>query len=210
MITLSYSTINLIYNSPHCYLNKIMGIKQPDNKYFIEGKRIHRIIQDHVAGIKLDDRLEHIKEKFPIVEVVDFDPKCAIEFKVDMKYKMRGFVDGLDKDNKRTLEIKTGKIWSLGEFQKAIQRKIYAIGLPYIKENYLITASSDDSSWDVNKPKIYSLPVTKQDTIDGWKWIHEGIRRLEHIKEFVDEELESTGGNCIDPRCYWGINCQFK
>ena len=211
MITLSYSTINLIYNSPHNYLNKIMGIKQPDNIYFQKGKKIHRIIQDHVAGIKEEPRLSHITERFPVVETVDFDPKCEIEFKIDSKYKMRGFVDGFNKEEGKTLEIKSGKIWSIGEFQRAVQRKIYLIGLPFdVKENYLITASSDDSTWEFNKPKIYSLPVTPQDSVAGWIWIHEGVKRLENIKALVDEELRATDGKCVDSRCYWGDQCQFK
>lgn len=210
-INLSYSTLNMVYTCPHNYLNKQMGIKQPENKYFENGKRLHRIIQDHVAFIKRDERLSHIRMEFPIVETIDFDPKCKIEFKIDDKYDMIGYFDGLNSDNFKTLEIKTSsKKWSMNDFQKAVQRKIYSLALPMIKSNVLIYAHSDDSLWHVNKPKVFEIPVHKSDIGTAWNWIREGVYRLEHIGDSVKKELEPTGGKCQDIRCYYGTFCQFK
>ena len=200
-----------MYTCPHNFLNKQMGIKQPDNKYFENGRRLHRIIQDHVSYKKREDRLIHIYHEFPIVETVDFDPKCKIEFKIDDKYFMIGYFDGMNTDNFTTLEIKTGsKKWSLNDFKKAIQRRIYSIALPMIKTNVLIYAHGDDSLWHVNKPKVYEIPVDKKDLNEAWKWIRDGVDMIEHVGDVVKKELEPTGGKCIDPRCYYGDLCQFK
>lgn len=208
---LSYSQINEVYTCPHNRLNKLMGIQQPPNKYFENGKRLHRIIQDHVAGIKLDDRLKHLKLTFPIVETVDFDPKCKIEFQIDKENSILGYFDGVDFGNRRTLEIKTSsKKWSMGDFQKAMQRGVYCIALPMIEENVLIYAHSDDSLWHINKPKEFNAPVTKEHIAKTWAWLKEGVERIKNIKEVVRKELEETNGKCIDPRCYYGEFCQFK
>lgn len=211
MIKLSYSTLNLIYEHPHNYLNKMMGIQQPKTDFFERGKKLHRIIQDHVAGIKKDDRLNHLTLQFPIVETIDFDPKCKIEFNINKNYSMIGYYDGIDAENGRTLEIKTGnKTWSIGQFDKAVQRKIYCVALPYIKENVLITAVSDESMWKINKPKEFSVPVKKEDYKVAMDWIMQGIYRLEHIKEFVDKELEVSDGKCVERFCFWGDACTFR
>jgi len=211
MIKLSYSTLNLIYTHPHNYLNKIMGIEQPKIFFLEQGKKLHKIIQDHVSGVKKNEKLSHLKLSFPIVETKEFDPNCAIEFKINDKYCMIGYYDGIDHENKRTLEIKTSnKMWSIGQFEKSIQSRIYSIALPHIKENVLITATNDDSLWKVYKPKEYIIPVKKEDKKIAMDWILEGIYRLEHIKEYVDKELEPTGGKCVDRFCFWGNNCQYK
>lgn len=186
-----------------------MGIKSAPNPYFEKGKAIHRIIQDHVSKAKVDERLSYLNLYFPIVERYDFDPRCKIYFQVNKKYSIKGYVDGYNPDNFRSLEIKTGsKRWSLNDFKKSPQRKIYCIGLSMIKENVLIYAPTEDFIKD--KPKKMIIEVTKEDIEEGWNWIKEGIKKVENIKEEVRNELESTDGRCVDPRCYYGNLCQFK
>lgn len=184
-----------------------MGIHQPDNIYFEEGKKVHRIIQDHVARIKTDNSLKHILVKFPVVERVDFDPKCRFEFKFSDKYLMTGFYDGIDWENKRFLEIKSSStLWSMGKFKNSIQRKIYALSNPVFKEAYLITCSRNPDDWKSQPPKTFKLPCTEEDREEARHWIKDGTRILEQ-GEFTKDLVD---GKCVDPRCWWGDNCQFK
>jgi len=183
-----------------------MGYEQPDNIYFQEGKICHRIIQDHVARIKTDKALKHILVHFPIVEVVDFDPQCKFSFKVG-DHIFRGFYDGLDWKNKRFLEIKSSStLWTVGKFQQAIQRKIYALANPILEEAYLITCSRKPSDWTTQLPKVFKVPLTNQDREEALTWIKDSIKMIE-AGEFTSDLVD---GKCVDPRCYWGANCQFK
>lgn len=207
MISLSYSTINQLYKSSHYWINKQMGIQVPDNPAFATGRRLHRIIQDHVSGYKLDDRL-NIKYTFDVVERVDFDPKCKISFKINEKYKVIGFLDGFNTVENRTLEIKTGtKLWTLGDFQRTMQRRIYSIARPEMVENLLITALSDEEQWLITPPKIYKIPVTQKDKDEAMEWIMGGIKIIEsgNFTGGLDED-----GICRDRFCYHGANCYFK
>ena len=203
---LSYSTLNLLHNYPHNFLNKMMCIKQEDKIFFQEGREAHSIIQAHLSGEKIDDRLKHINYTFPVVERVDFDPNCKFQHRLDDKYLLIGFFDGIDRKNKRLLEIKTGyQEWSITKFVNSIQRKIYSMVLP-IDESILITARRKPEEWVLNKPKVYKVPSTKKDTLEALEWILEGIKILEKgdfTKDLVD-------GKCTDPYCYWGNACSFK
>lgn len=184
-----------------------MGFKQPDNIYFREGKICHRIIQDHVARIKTHKSLKHILYQFPIVEIEDFDPRCKFEFEVD-SYTIIGYYDGLNWKNKRFLEIKSSStLWTMGKFQKAIQRKIYALANPKkLDEACLITGSRKPADWKTQPPKFYKVPLTQQDRDEALTWIKEGIKIIK-AGEFTSDLVD---GKCVDPRCYWGENCQFK
>ncbi len=87
---LSYSTIKLLYDHPHCWLNKQMGIKAEEKPWMTEGREAHAIIQAHVSGKKPDERLKHIDFHFPIVEERDFDPRCKFSFQFH-EYEIIGF-----------------------------------------------------------------------------------------------------------------------
>lgn len=210
MISLSYSSLSILYNCPHNWLNKMSGIPQEKKVFFEKGKVLHRIIQDHVARIKTDNRLKHILINFPIVEQVDFDPRCKFSFKFEHgleTYEFIGYIDGLDPDNKRFLEIKSGvNFWSVGKFQQAVQRKIYALARPDFQEAYMITCLSDELVWATNPPKLFKLPLTDQDRVDATKWIDGGIDLLNK----GDFTSDLVNGKCVDRYCYWGKNCQFK
>jgi len=210
MITLSYSTINycLQPENSHNWLNKMMGAKVPDNEFFRNGKRLHEIIQGHLSGKKTDPRLAGINYKFPIVEEVDFDKRCEFTLKINDKYAIRGFVDAKDPENKRLGEIKSaGKMWTVGDFHRSMQRKVYALAFPDYKELVGITALSDDTQWPTIPPKVYPIPLTQKDRDDALKWILEAIERIEK-KEF-DGGLDENK-KCIMRFCNFGINCQFK
>lgn len=206
MITLSYTSISGLHEHPHYWLNRMMGAKMPEWDFFTAGKEGHRIVQDHVAGIKIDPRLESITYRFPMVETVDFDPKMNFRLKINDKYEVQGFIDCLNLEELRSLEIKTGSPWSLGKFQKSFQRKIYSLLKPEIKEQLLLTCSADPDSWLINKPKIFTVCPTTADRDEAMAYILEGIAVIES-GVFTGDLVD---GKCTDPRCLYGENCQFK
>jgi len=191
-----------------------MGIPQPEKPEWAQGKKIHKIIQAHVSGKKAHPHLKHIKYKFPIVEEKEFDERCRFELPITAgmksgkveKYKIIGFLDGLNPEEKRFLEIKSSDpIWSLARFKKSIQRKIYSLNKGF-EESILITCSKVIDLWEAQPPKVYKVPLTMQDKSEAVDWIMKGIQILvsgNFTTDLVD-------GKCVDPRCYWGVNCQFK
>lgn len=210
MITLSYSTIEhcLQPHNSHNWLNKQMGIEVPDNDYFKEGKRLHRITQDHLSGKIIDERLKHIEYVFPLVEETDKDPRCEFFFKVNEKYQVHGFIDADNPEEKIFGELKfSGKMWTLGQFHKSIQRKIYALAKPEYTHCIGITGLLDDSKWENERPKVYRIPLTQRDRDEAVKYINAAIELIEagEFKGGLNEE-----GKCTDFRCYFGANCQFK
>ena len=210
MLQLSYSSLNLLHTCPHNWINKQCQIPPEEKPEWAEGKHCHRLMQDHVSGKKLHKYLKHIKYKFPIVEQVDFDPRCKFEdiFRMDGKdYKIIGFYDGRTKDFKRLLEGKFSfSPWSLSKFQKSMQRKIYAWSNVNFEEAVLITGQRDPELWKDDPPKVYKVPMTQQDQDEAIVWIREGI----HIFESGNFTSDLVDGKCVDRWCYWGQNCQFK
>lgn len=206
MIRLSHSTLKMLYEHPHCWLNRQMKAVVPDNPYFKRGHRLQDLITAHLNGKKVREDLKHIHYSFPTLELVDFDPNCKISFPINDKYEMIGYLDGANYPDKISLEIKTStKMWSLNDFNKAMQRRIYNIAFPFT-ENVLITAIADENLWHIEPPKVFSIPVTEQDKQECWDWIHGGIKILEEgdfTKDLVD-------GKCVDRFCLYGVNCQFK
>lgn len=210
MITLSYTTINncLQPENSHNWLNKQMGIEPPDNEYFQAGKKLHRLTQDHLCGKVIDKRLLHINYTFPIVEEIDKDPKCEFFIKINEKYQVHGFVDGDDPDNHRFAELKfSGKMWSIGQFHRSMQKKIYALGHPTYNDFVGITGLLDESKWDFERPKAYKLPLSQRDRDEAMKFILAGIEVIESGK--FDGGLDENG-KCTNYRCYYGENCRFK
>jgi len=203
-----------------------MGLKPEERVWWSQGKKAHAIIQAHVSGKTTDPRLAHIKFTFPIVEERDFDKRCKFDFDVrgcltvhtpktleDEKFLMRGeynligFYDGLDYKNNRFLEIKSSDpLWSVGKFQKAMQRKIYALADPLLSEAILITCSKNPDNWVKQPAKIFKVPLTDQDREEASDWITKAIELLE--KGNFTGGLEDSV--CTDPYCYFGCNCSFK
>ena len=231
MIQLSYSTINncLQPHNGHNWLNRQMGQKPEDKWFYHEGKEAHDTIQDHVSGKKLHLFLGHIDKRFPIVERVDFDPRTKFEFsfnvflydfmtknpkglklpiKLNGEYSLLGFFDGRDEGWTEALEIKSSVTpWSLGKFQKSMQRKLYSLAHDSLKDMYLITGKRKAEEWEQDKPKIFKVPVTRQDKLDAIEWILDAIDLLESGK--FDGGLDENG-KCTDPWCYFGSSCSFK
>jgi hypothetical protein len=210
LITLSFSTINncLQESNNHAWLCKQMGIKVPDRSYFTEGKDCHRIIQDHVSGVSEFDLLRHIPIKFDVVEKIEKDPDTHFTLKINDKYAVHGYYDGRDDGFTKLLEIKSSSsLWTLGQFQKSMQRKIYALSDERIAESWLITCKRDPKLWKLYPPKYFKIPVSDQDKADAIKFIMNGIEVIE--KGNFSGGLDSEG-RCSNPRCLYGENCFFR
>lgn len=200
-IWLSFSTIKMLHNESHCWINKQMGIQVPDNEYFKSGRDIEKIVCDHLSGKKYDDRLLDIKYKFPIVQEVKFDPRCQFKFDIDDKYAMIGYVDARNPANLTVGEIKTRKgLWGLSEWKNSLQRKIYGIGFEKYKTFYLLTFDKTD----ISNHKVYPLEPTPDDRREAMEWIHEGIDIIKSGK--YDGGLVD---NKCDGFCLYGKSCSF-
>jgi hypothetical protein len=209
-MNLSFSTMNLLHECPHNYLNKINKVPQPENPYFELGHQAHRIMQDHVSGVKENEYFNHIKKKFPVVEVVDFDPRCKFEVPFG-EHIIFGFVDGLDKPmNENPTELLEGKFssrpWGLGQYKDHPQRKIYGWAIRSLKYAFLITGKLRPEEWKTNRIKTARITFTQQDYDDAEKYINDALKIIRE-GTFTSDLLD---GKCLDRRCYWGSNCMFK
>lgn len=219
----SYSTLRMLKEYSHCWINKQLKIKPEERWYFTEGKDGHRIIQDHIGGIKKDPRLAFLEERFSQVEERDFDEKMKFTLNID-GYKIIGFADAKDPlgSPKRIGEIKlSSTLWTIKKYQDSIQRKIYSLAFPDYPLSVLITGSRNPNEWcqwagipgesdplpKKNKFALFDVPNTEKDKKDAEKWIKEGLAIFEagDFNGGLDEN-----GRCISRDCPWGANCHFK
>lgn len=204
MIKLSYTTLNYLHNG-HEFLNAQMKIPVPLYDFLQQGKEGHRLIQAHLSGEKEHPYLKDLKVRFPITEREDFDERCKFSFLMETqigKYEIFGFVDGLDRENKRLLEIKLSNTgWTMSKFRDAMQRKLYALAYPDYGEQIIVTGSKHPEKWESNPPKLYSLKVSDKDLMDARGWIIKGIEILEsgNFKGGLDENGKCTG-------CFWNMD----
>lgn len=210
-----------------------MGLKPEDRPEYHQGTEAHLVIQQHVSGKKKDPRLEHLVDEvdgqkipieFPIVEEKDFDERC--KFNVTLKelfnvvppepgdyrprdeYNIIGFFDGINKPKSRLLEIKTSSTpWGITKFIDLMQRKIYGLAIPLLKETVCISGYRDMSLWQNEPPKFFTVPMRPEEKREALKWILGGIEIIESGK--FDGGLDENG-KCTDPRCYYGVNCSFR
>lgn len=197
MIRISYSTLNSLRNCRQTWLCKISKLQTVEFPWFTSGKVAHDAIQKHISAKESDPRLVGKLDIpfFPIVEEKDFDERTGFEIIVG-EYAMRGFLDGLDKENGRAVEIKTSSTpWTLKQFHEAIQKDIYALAFPWIKESYLINCTKD-----LTNIKTFKVPITQKNRDRASKWIQEGIE--------IIESGDFEGGENINCRmCVYRDSC---
>ncbi len=217
----SYSTLKMLKEASHCWINKQMGIKPEETIYMTQGTEGHGIIQGHIGGITPDPRLFFLKDRFMFVEKRKFDPE--MKFEIDINgYKIIGFLDADNPPTKTMGEIKlSGTPWTQKQFIDSFQRKIYAIAKPGYTNAILITGSLNPDMWvkkDFTDPEnqklwkkgelfTYDVPVTDKDREEARKWIIEALTIFENgdFNGGLDEN-----GRCNVFRCPWGKNCHFK
>lgn len=210
MQSYSFSTLRLLHECPHNYLNKINKIKQPESDALKEGKAAHRIMQDHVSGVKPHPCFEHIDLKFDVVETKDFDPRCKFEVPFG-DYVIFGYIDGLDKPVKEEPTVMLeGKFssspWGLTKYKRDPQRKICGWAVRSLKEAYLLTGLRRPEQWETTKLKTARVPFKPKDYSDAEEWMLKAIKMIEE-GDFLSDLVN---GKCVNPRCYWGENCMFK
>jgi hypothetical protein len=191
--------------APHTYLNKISGLKTFSTYNFEAGKKIHRIIQDHCSGVSTHDLLVNLP-RFAVVETKDFDENLKISFSINDKFDMIGYVDMKDPDTFTMGEIKSGRVWSAGDFARLAQWKIYALGLPEYKKIYLINTPKELAFWTPRTIRVFSKEITDGDKEDARLFIKKGLNIIENLKEAVDEEMKlkaEKGYTGRDRNCFY-------
>jgi hypothetical protein len=225
MIQLSYSTINMLYQASHNWINKQIGLRPEEKAIYQEGKKAHDIIERHLSGKECHPQLVHLNFSFPIVEEKDFDER--LKFNIELNdsllklvdprdprfyqpkdsYNIIGFADGLNQPAGYFLEIKTSSVpWTIKKFFDSEQRKLYALGFAWANRAICISGQRDPAKWATEKVKAYSLPCTPKDHADAILWVLGGIK----IIESGDYTGGLVDGKCVDPNCYYGINCHFR
>lgn len=224
-ILLSFSTINncLQENNSHNWLNKKVFKLQPEekkdargNSYFEMGRNCHRIAQDHVSGVKINPKLAHIKEVFPLVETKQFDQVMKRTVYIE-GYEFIFYFDGLNLQDHKSLELKfSGNPWSLGKFRESMQRKIQKLVEPSLTESVIITGGLYPEEWTGDhsnemlrtNPVKMSLPLIPEEAKEAEEWIVKGIRIFENGD--FNGGLDDDGRCALGRQCPWGANCHFK
>lgn len=184
MIELSYSTMNALIHEPHTFICKYtLALETFTTPYFEEGRRLHRIIQDHVSGRVEHPALAHLPY-FPHVEQTDFDPVMKVRYPINDQFSFFGYVDGLNPQTGQFLEIKTGSVWSKQRFLDLIQWRLYASALPGYSEVVFVNCSSNEQHWTTNNVRVYRHTITEQDRAAARPFIARAIDIIEHIDHY--------------------------
>ena len=202
MIQLSFSTINscLQPSNSHCYINKMLGRKIPENEAMKKGKELQDYIKAH-------------QKDFPDLKgfqiggsEMDKEMKVSILLKKG-KYQLIGYIDGKrgENSNLEVLEIKTStKFWPISQFYNSPQIGLYSI-MTGAKKIVAMTALSDLSLWPMQPPKMYEIDVTKKMREKAEKWLLDAIE--------LYERGDFTGGledGVCKGWCNYGNNCFYK
>lgn len=235
---LSYSTMRLLHECPHNYLNKISDIPQPSNKYFEEGKEAHGILQKHLSGVEVREDLSHLKFHFPIVEKIDSDPdtKFLVPLGNDLEF--------IDKSAVCLCDFPVNADGTCEKCRKPIPPYIifgFFDGLN-LEKGQLLEIKTSSTLWSLGKfknlvqRKIYgwampelteAILITSARDPGQWQYQPPKAIRVPFTQEdkndaydWITKSIQMiqngdfTGdlvnGKCVDPRCYWGDACMFK
>ncbi len=184
MIELSYSTMNALIHEPHTFICKYtLALETFTTPYLEEGRRLHRIVQDHVSGRAEHPGLAHLPY-FPHVEQQPFEPGMKVRLPIDEKFSVIGYVDGLNPQTKQFLEIKTGSVWSKQRFLDLVQWKLYAAALPDYAEVVFVNCTGSESTWSPRTVAVYRHTITEQDRATAGPFIARAIDIVEHIDRY--------------------------
>lgn len=183
MTSLSYSTMNALINEPHTYLCKMMDLKTRIMPAMEDGKKAHRVIQESVSGKTPNKLLENLP-KFSVVETIEKDPKTKVTFPISDKYFFNGYYDGANPETGDLLEIKTGVRWSVGDFARLVQWKLYALGMPEYKNMWFFNSPRNPEEWNAGNTRIYNIEITEDHKKQARDFIDKAIYIIEHIKDY--------------------------
>ena len=97
---LSFTTLDNYTKASHTYINKVLGIVQPETEPMRAGKEAHKRLQEHLMGKRLP---------------IDLDWDCtAVEYhakkEADDEFLFHGFLDGVNWKSKTALKSKQAAI----------------------------------------------------------------------------------------------------
>jgi hypothetical protein len=206
MKTLSYSTMNTLLECPHTWLCKQMGLKTFDTDSFKDGRIAHNIIQSHVCGVEKNPLLLNLPT-FSMVEEVDFDEKMKIEYQYDDDTKIIGFVDGKDPERKDFLEIKSGRIWSMADFARLPQWKIYSLALSDYKKVWFVNVPKDKNRWNSVTVRVFNANITEHHKMQAKEFIKAALDVIANIDTYMDGVQKAPRNRyCFYEGCPWCID----
>lgn len=194
---LSYTTLSNLYVSPHSYLNKQLSLKPPETEAMLKGRDLHKIIQDHLLGVKKDDRLSSLDWNFQ---------KAEVHVKKDMgEFLWHGYLDCCSYASKVFCEIKTGKNpWNQSRFSSSPQPAYYAY-VSGLHKTLFITCD-----FELGQLKTFYKEFSEEDLQKAKEWA-EGAQRI-IIEGRLKEDLTERDGKfyCENPACPYKENCQWR
>lgn len=204
--------MNTAILEPHTYINKMLGLKTFQTVDMAAGDVAHGIIQRHISGVELHPVL---KEKglptFSLVEREKWDEQMRVRFDINDKYYFTGFLDGDDPGRLDLAEIKTGKVWSPGEFARLIQWKLYTLGRLEYKKFWFINTPKDPELWMPQTIKIYNSDILPAHKKEAEEFITKALGVIENIKDEVAaaEQRRTEKGYFGRSRYCFYTGCEF-
>jgi len=168
-----------------------MGIEQPVNEYMEAGKVAHKIVTDHVCGIKKDPRVT-LDLQFTNAEY-----KCFTDYRDN--YSLYGFCDAVSFKSKSIMEYKTSsKPWSQQRFDDLIQIPYYSLATNF-RKIFMVTSTAQLENF-----KVFYKEINEADIQKAKDFIEQGIA----IIEKGDFRSDLIDGKC-DGSCNYGPKCYF-
>lgn len=191
-ILLSYTTINDLYQSPHSFINKQLGIKKPTNEYMEKGKKCHEEIQNHLRKTAVNPKIQ-LDLDFTTIEY-----HCRKSH--NKKYVFHGYCDAVNFASKTFLEIKSvnSKLWGNSQLESSMQPRYYS-WVTGLRKMYLYTCL-----FDYSQSKLFYREFTDKDWEQAKKWAEGAVDIIE--KGDLRSDLVNNKCNGI---CPYKQNCHF-
>jgi len=188
-VRLSYSTIKDLYEMPHTWINKQMGLKTKELPVFEEGKQVQKIIVNHILGKEINDKIKKREEsdktfrlpKFEVMEEEDFDPRLKFEYDFDDNYYIIGWPDAIDKKHKLIGDVKAyNQGFKASMLRDSMQWRVYSLAHEWAKEVIYISASREFNNprW-AESIKVLSVEIKDIDRAKAVAWIRGAIKIIE-------------------------------
>lgn len=201
---LSYSTINLLLNAPHAYLNKINGLDTFTTEYFEQGKEVHNIIQKHCSGQETHKLLGKLPT-FERVETKDFDENMHVSMEYN-GYLIHGYVDMISDQRQEFADIKSGKKWSPAKMAKHPQFWLYHL-MTGLNNFVLINAPKDTSEWNDTNITTMTMKFTDKHKDKARSFIDSGIAVLDDLKAHVTNDITNIKQSGFRSRYCFYTDC---
>lgn len=198
---LSYTTLNNLHEASHTWVNKMLDIKPEQTDAMRCGKLAHKMIQDHVSGVKKMENF-NVEWDFPRIEY-----HCKLPFNSDFLF--HGYCDGVNFKTKSFMEIKTSKstLWSQGEFDRSMQPVYYSYVTKFPHAFFLtcLFIPQEDGSVLLGPPRKFYRKFEPEEWEKARIWAEEGIKIIQSGD--YTGGLDKDTGKCLG--CSYGRLCHF-